>query len=138
MDRLTYCVDDPGMAAGSPWRLACGSGEDGNAMDESLWLNSLDPAPLRPFLLARATERQGQCAVLREIFGNPFRFFAVDPHCLAWNDGCVPKMAQVLYDERRFAELPILADALLDAGCQDEDVLEHLRSGGAHNLGCWA
>jgi hypothetical protein len=87
---------------------------------------------------ALGRERQEQCDLLREIFGNPFRFSAVDPQCLAWNDGCIPKMARLLYDERRFAELPILADALLDAGCQDEDVLAHLRSGSAHYLGCWA
>lgn len=40
--------------------------------------------------------------------------------------------------DRNFAQLPILADLLQDAGCESEDVLKHLRSGGEHVRGCWA
>jgi hypothetical protein len=43
-----------------------------------------------------------------------------------------------LYDERRFDQLPILADALQDAGCHDAGLLEHLTSPGPHVRGCWA
>jgi hypothetical protein len=46
-------------------------------------------------------------------------------------------MAHQLYDERRFDELPILADALEEAGCSEDSVLAHLRSGGPHARGCW-
>lgn len=46
---------------------------------------------------------------------------------LSWNDGVVRKMAQSIYDDRRFDELPMLADALEEAGCDDEVLLQHLR-----------
>ena len=47
-------------------------------------------------------------------------------------------MAQWIYQERAFAELPILADALEDAGCTDPTLLDHLRRPGPHFRGCWA
>ena len=56
---------------------------------------------------------------------------------LAWNDGTVVKIAQGIYQERAFDRLPILHDALLDAGCDDEDILAHCKSAGPHVLGCW-
>jgi hypothetical protein len=37
-----------------------------------------------------------------------------------------------------FADLPILADALEDAGCTEAAVLAHCRGGGEHVRGCWA
>jgi hypothetical protein len=46
-------------------------------------------------------------------------------------------MAQAIYDERRFDDLPILADALEEAGCDDEDILSHCRGLGPHVRGCW-
>lgn len=74
--------------------------------------------------------------LLRDIFGNPWRL-AHGPHgwCkpeamqswLRWNDGTVPKIAQRMYDERDFADMPILADALEDAGCHNEEMLSHCR-----------
>ena len=76
---------------------------------------------------------------LREFFGPlPFRSLAVDPAWRAWNDGCVAKIAQGIFDDGRFADLPILADALLDAGCDSDDLLDHLRRPGGHVRGCWA
>jgi hypothetical protein len=65
------------------------------------------------------------------------RPFTADPSWLAWNDGTVAKLAAAIYDERRFADLPILADALEDAGCADAAVLAHCRGGGEHVRGCW-
>jgi hypothetical protein len=61
----------------------------------------------------------------------------VDPLWLAWNDGCVVKIAQGIADERAFDRLPILADALEDAGCTDSDVLAHCRQPGEHLRNCW-
>jgi hypothetical protein len=78
-----------------------------------------------------------QCALLRDIFGNPFRPAHTDPAWLAWNDGTVVKVAQGIYDERAFERLPILADALEGAGCDDADVLGHLRQECEHVRGCW-
>jgi len=57
---------------------------------------------------------------------------------LAWNDHTVPRIAEGIYQERAFDRLPILADALLDAGCEDEDLMHHCRSAGPHVRGCWA
>ncbi len=48
-------------------------------------------------------------------------------HWLAWNDGTIPKLAQAIYDERRFADMPLLADALEEAGCEDAAILGHCR-----------
>jgi hypothetical protein len=79
-----------------------------------------------------------QCDVVREVFGNPFRPVVVDPVWLAWNDGTVRGMARDVYDERHFDRLPLLADALEDAGCADAGLLEHLRGPGPHVRGCWA
>jgi hypothetical protein len=56
---------------------------------------------------------------------------------LAWNDGIVPKLAQAIYDDRVFDRLPILADALEEAGCTNADILNHCRQPGEHVRGCW-
>jgi hypothetical protein len=56
---------------------------------------------------------------------------------LAWKDGTVRRIAQAVYAERDFSGLPILADALEDAGCTDSTILEHLRDPGPHVRGCW-
>jgi hypothetical protein len=78
-----------------------------------------------------------QCELLRDIF-NPFRPVRVGPAWLRWNDGTVRKLAQALYDERSYDRWPILADALEDAGCDQADLLGHLRGPGPHVRGCWA
>src|SRR5207244_2679385 len=56
----------------------------------------------------------------------------------AWNDGTVVKLAQGIYHERAFDRLPMLADALEDAGCTDATILAHCRGPGPHARGCWA
>jgi hypothetical protein len=84
-----------------------------------------------------SNEQKMQASLLRDVFGNPFRPTTLEPAWLRWNDGTVAKMAQAVYDERRFADLPILADALEEAGCDDEDILGHCRRQGAeHVRGC--
>jgi hypothetical protein len=82
-------------------------------------------------------EGRAQGDLLRDIFGNPFRLVAVDPDWLTWNGGTVPKIAQTIYAERRFQDLPILADALEEAGCTNADILDHCRRPGEHVRGCW-
>jgi hypothetical protein len=82
-------------------------------------------------------EPSHQLALLHDVFGNPFRPLDLYPTWLAWNGGTIPKLAQAIYDERRFADLPILADALEEAGCDNADVLAHCRSEGQHVRGCW-
>jgi hypothetical protein len=82
------------------------------------------------------SEHAAQAAALRDIFGNPFRPVGLDP---AWRDGdgAVARLAQAIYDERRFEASPILADALEDAGCTDPAILAHCRGPGPHVRGCW-
>jgi hypothetical protein len=75
-----------------------------------------------------------QAALLRDIFGNPFRPVAFDP---VWRTSSVATVAQTIYAERCFADMPILADALEEAGCTSADILDHCRSGQEHARGCW-
>jgi hypothetical protein len=86
----------------------------------------------------RADEARAQIALLRDVAAGVFRPVVPEPSWLRWKDGCVGRIARHVYDERCFADLPILADALLDAGCDDEALLTHLRGGGPHVRGCWA
>lgn len=83
-------------------------------------------------------ERAAQATVLRNIVGNPFRPLPpVDPAWLEWNQQTVLRLAQTIHEEGRFDEVPVLADALIEAGCDSEPLLDHLRSG-QHYRGCWA
>jgi hypothetical protein len=82
-------------------------------------------------------EYQAQVDLLRDIIGNPFRTVEVNPAWLAWNDGTVRNMAEAIYEERTFDQMPILADALEDAGCDNAEILHHCRQPGVHVRGCW-
>jgi hypothetical protein len=75
--------------------------------------------------------------LIRDIFGNPFRSAIISPAWLSWSDSIIPKLAQSIYDERAFVRLPILADALEEAGCANADILNHCRLPGEHVRGCW-
>jgi hypothetical protein len=88
---------------------------------------------------AKAAERAAQCVLLRDIFGpTPFQPVSVSPSLLVWHGGTVVRLAQVIYEERRFEDLPILADALEEAGCSDQKILSHCRQQGqVHVRGCW-
>ena len=80
------------------------------------------------------TERRKHASYIREVFGNPFRPATVNP---AWLTSTVVSLAQAIYAERAFDRLPILADALEDAGCDNVDILNHCRQPGVHVRGCW-
>jgi hypothetical protein len=82
-------------------------------------------------------EKKAQRQLLRDLVGNPFRPTQVQPAWRAWNGGTLVRMARVVYDECRFSDLPILADALEEAGCADNAILAHCRCGGEHARGCW-
>jgi hypothetical protein len=87
---------------------------------------------------AQAVERQVQADFLRDIFGNPCRPPALlDPAVLAYDGGAARRLAQAIYEGRRFGDLPVLADLLEEAGCTDPALLTHLRGPGPHALGCW-
>ena len=74
--------------------------------------------------------------LIRDVFGPlPFRPVAAAP---SWRTSTVVALAAGIYAERAFDRLPILADALQDAGCENADVLDHCRGPGPHVRGCWA
>jgi hypothetical protein len=86
---------------------------------------------------AAKAEQQAQCGLLRDIVGPPVRP-VIQGAWLRSNGGMVGGLAEAIYEERAFERLPILADALEDAGCSDEALLGHLRGPGPHVRGCWA
>ncbi|AWM42117.1 hypothetical protein C1280_03105 [Gemmata obscuriglobus] len=74
--------------------------------------------------------------ILREVFGNPFRPV---PFASAWRSSDVLLLAEGIYTDRAWDRMPILADALQEAGCDSADLLNHLRDPDAtHVRGCWA
>ncbi len=73
---------------------------------------------------------------VRDIFGSPFRVVpALRPE---WLTADAVGLARAAHELGEFNRLPILADALEEAGCDSADLLEHLRGGGLHARGCWA
>ena len=84
------------------------------------------------------TQLAAQAVILRDLF-HPFRRSRPLPRAvLRWNDETAVHIAQSIYNERSFTRLSILADALLDAGCEDEELIRHCRTQGPHFRGCWA
>jgi hypothetical protein len=80
------------------------------------------------------SKEKEQCSLIRDILGIPFRPV---PFQTAWQTCTVAGLAQAIYADRAFERLPILADALEDAGCDNADILNHCRQGGEHVRGCW-
>ncbi|MDY3553381.1 hypothetical protein R5W24_002482 [Gemmata sp. JC717] len=76
----------------------------------------------------------GEIGFLQDLFGNPFRPVEVAP---AWRTATVVGLARAIYAERAFDLMPVLCDALQDAGCTNEDVLAHCRDRTDHARGCW-
>jgi hypothetical protein len=85
-------------------------------------------------LAAFITAEAETCELIRDVFANPFRAVALDS---GWRTPKVTALAQAIYDERSFDRLPVLADALEEAGCHDADILNHCRRPGPHARGCW-
>jgi hypothetical protein len=79
--------------------------------------------------------RRTQAELIRCIFGNPFR--SAPAFDAAWRTAAVVSLAQQMYESRDFGEMPILGDALEDAGCDNDGVLSHCRGSGPHARGCW-
>jgi hypothetical protein len=73
-------------------------------------------------------------ALLREVVGTPFHLPVFDP---TWRAGTVVVIARQMYETREFSAMPILADALQDAGCDSAEILDHCRAPGPHVRGCW-
>jgi hypothetical protein len=118
--------------ADSVARLACLyiSGDFTHSSPTALWLAR------RTVLRYKATDAElaANADLLRDIFGNPFRPVAFAPE---WRTDTAIALARTMYESREFSAMPILADALQDAGCDSDDVLSHCREPGDHVRGCW-
>jgi hypothetical protein len=80
-------------------------------------------------------ESAAHAVLLRDIFGpSPFHPVVIDP---TWLTTAVKNLTHVIHTDRAFDRLPILADALEEAGCADEAILTHCRCAGPHVRGCW-
>ena len=102
---------------------------------EHLWaeLGTADPVQADR-VMARLVARPAQTVSLLRRHLRPV---AVDPAWLACDGGAVPRVARAIYEDRRFDGMPILADALEEAGCSDPDIMAHCREPREHVRGCW-
>jgi hypothetical protein len=76
-----------------------------------------------------------QADLVRDLFGNPYQPVKIDT---SWRTDTALSLARTMYENRDFSAMPILADALQDAGCDSEDILNHCRDSNAtHVRGCW-
>jgi hypothetical protein len=114
-------------SASDRWRLAAAKSVCyaviGSAFGASSYFRELDPA-----------EESQQIHILRDIFGNPFRPVGIEP---VRRTEIVLSLAKGMYETRDFTAMPILADALEEAGCTHPEILAHLRRPGPHVRGCW-
>ena len=84
------------------------------------------------------TDVNAYARLLVDIIGpSPFRPITIAPAWLTWREGVVPKIARSIHEERCFDRMPVLGDALEEAGCNSADILSHCRSGTEHVRGCW-
>lgn len=134
-------VDEPpdlgeGLSHVLSWRAY--ETRDADLVDDRKWplwvrlLTSLarDPVPGRDQSSATAFH----LALFRDVVRNPCKPVAFDP---AWRTSTAVAVAQGMYESRDFSAMPILGDALQDAGCDNDDILNHCRQPGPHVRGCW-
>jgi hypothetical protein len=93
------------------------------SFEDELYLSDDEPAA-HPDGQRYLEERRYQACLLRDIFGNPFRPVEFSPDR---RTDTALSLARQMYDGREFSAMPILADALSDAGCGDDDILGHCR-----------
>ena len=75
-----------------------------------------------------------QADTIRELFGNPFRPVVLNPR---WLTSTVIGIAESIDRHAQYHNMPILADALEEAGCDNSDILTHCRADQPHARGCW-
>jgi hypothetical protein len=107
------------------------------------WLMQLAPLPVTIRAVRALCEGRPEngavlaADIIRDVMGNPFQPVPLRHSWLRAEGGAVAHLAEAIRVEERYDELPILADALEDAGCTNTVVLEHCRGGGSHVRGCW-
>jgi hypothetical protein len=106
------------------WRVGAACGEGAAAAFAWAGVNEFDKR--------QQMERKNQTILLRDIF--PFHPITLDP---SWLTSTVVALAQQMYESRDFSAMPILSDALQDAGCSNDAILDHCRGPGPHTRGCW-
>jgi hypothetical protein len=139
---------NPAYGGGGPFELARVSLAAGHAREAAVRQAAAEAQraarPARHAMrAAKETEIRAQADLLRDLVGpDPFHTPAIDP---AWRPPAVVALAQAAYEERQLpdglldpARLGVLADALEEAGCDDEHLLAHLRGPGPHPRGCFA
>lgn len=77
------------------------------------------------------------CNWIRDLLSDRFLRSRFDSHWLQGNHQTARNMAQAIYEGQSFGEMPILADALEEVGCANEEILSHCRQPGEHIRGCW-
>jgi hypothetical protein len=112
------------VPTGPPWR---------GTADEWFRFNRLVFAPLCVDT-GPVFEFDHPADLVRCVFGNPFRPVAFDPD---WRSQSAIDLARTMYESRDYGAMPVLADALEEAGCDNPDVLAHCRGDGPHARGCW-
>jgi hypothetical protein len=140
-----YSVHDSALSALAAMRhAACRSIDDSARYGVACAASAaIPPHPCKGELACEWCERERRAAnaaqvpLVRCVFGNPFRPVAIDPAWLSWNGGIVVELARGMYDDSRFDRMPILGDALEDAGCENAEMLAHCRNGVEHRRGCW-
>jgi hypothetical protein len=120
-----FCLTSYGIE--EPLRAALGASENG--IDAARWCAGTgDPA----------AEAALQAAWLRDIFPSPFRPKFLSRDWFLWNGETPLILARQMYESCDFSAMPILADALQDAGCDNGDILSHCRDTSlTHVRGCW-
>jgi hypothetical protein len=118
-------VSDPDAAAVLALAVTM---EDSQAAAEELCI---------PWATALGNNSATMASILRDIFHAPYQGLIMRASWRTWNFGIVRTLAQTTYQERNFKYLPILADALEEAGCTDADILNHCRQPWEHVRGCW-
>jgi hypothetical protein len=135
--------DSPNMSAAAASN-AIGPSEDFVGETAELFYLAANPIDTAHLAVRERGENgdavaKSECAIhlqlIRDIFGNPFRDVSFNP---AWRTDTAVSLARGMYDSREFGAMPILADALQDAGCEDEAILMHCRDANQpHVRGCW-
>jgi hypothetical protein len=134
----------PGRPAIHSW--ACGAAE-GTLFEVPVWhpnapeqgavgvaRTAAEAACRRGGHATRVHEATHQLGLFRDMFENPYRPGWIDPAALTLD---VTGLARGIYEDRAFDRMPVLADALMDAGCDQDDILTHCRGDGPHVRGCW-
>jgi len=98
--------------------------------DVGLWTTPIEE--IVPKMIARYHTHPAH--YIRDIFGNPLRPVSFAP---SWRTSTAIALARQMYEARDFSAMPVLADALQDAGCENADILDHCRGDGPHVRGCW-